>query len=826
MLEHLIQDIRYAIRTLARSPAFTLGVVLTLGLGIGANVAMFPIVDRMLFRPPPFLRDPASTHRVYLARFYRGEEFTNGVVQYARYVDLTNGTTSFSRTATFAERDLAIGRDADVREMRVGAVSASFFEFFDAPPVLGRYFTVSEDAPPTGTAVAVLSYAFWQTRFGGHRDAIGSTLQIGPTLYTIIGVAPRGFVGLWPNQPPAAFIPIASYANADRVNLRGEQWWSTYHWTWASMLAQRKPGVTAAAATADLTNAYARSYAAQAAESPKGTSPIEVARPRAIVASVLSERGPNESSFAKVATWISGVAVIVLLIAAANVANLLLARALKRRREIAVRLALGVSRARLLSQLVTESVLLAACGGVAALLVAEWGGAVLRAGFLPKSADLSVMADTRTVIFAGVAALLTGLLTGLAPGLQALRLNLVGDLKAGAREGSYRRSRMRVGLLVAQGALSVVLLVGAGLFVRSLYHVRVIPLGYDVDPVLLVELNMRGVRLDSAQHVMLRRELLATAQTIPEVTHTSQQMAVPFWGFWSVNLIVAGIDSVSRLGEFDLNAVSPDYFATMGTRILRGRGISAEDISAAPRAMVVSDAMAKALWPGQDAIGQCVKVEADTMPCTYVVGVAENIKSQKLGDDPTMNYYLSAAQFHPDKGGLFVRVRGDGARSAEAIRRRLQQLMPGSSYVTVTPLREVLAGETRSWELGATMFLAFGVLALVLAAIGLYSVMAYNVAQRSQELGVRAALGAQQKDLVRLVLNEGLKMATVGLALGVVIALAGGQWLGPLLFQESPHDPLVFGFVALLLLGVTVAASIIPSRRAARVDPIVALRYE
>jgi predicted permease len=826
MLEHFIQDLRYAIRTLARSPAFTLGVVLTLGLGIGANVAMFPIVDRMLFRPPPYLRDPATTHRVYLARIYRGKEFTNGGVQYARYVDLTNGTTSFSRTATFTERDLAIGRDADVREMRVGAVSASFFEFFDAPPVLGRYFTVSEDAPPTGTAVAVLSYAFWQTRFGRRRDAIRSTLQIGPTLYTIIGVAPRGFVGLWPNQPPAAFIPISSYANASGVDLRGERWWTTYHWTWASMLAQRKPGVTAAAATADLTEAYVRSYAVQAAESPKGTSPAAVARPRAIIASVLSERGPNESSFAKVATWISGVAVIVLLIAAANVANLLLARALKRRREIAVRLALGVSRARLLSQLITESVLLAACGGVAALLVAEWGGAVLRAGFLPKSADLSVMADTRTVIFAGVAALLTGLLTGLAPGLQALRLNLVGDLKAGAREGSYRRSRLRVGLLVAQGALSVVLLVGAGLFVRSLYHVRVIPLGYDVDPVLLVDLNMRGVRLDSTKQVMLRRELLDAAQTIPEVTHASQQVAVPFWSSWSVGLSVAGIDSVSRLGEFDLSAVSPDYFATMGTRILRGRGISAQDIAAAPRAMVVSDAMAKALWPGHDAIGQCVKVEADTMPCSYVVGVAENIKSERLGDDPTMFYYLSAAQYHPEKGGLFVRVRGDGTRSAEAIRRRLQQLMPGTSYVTVTPLREILGEQTRSWELGATMFLAFGALALVLAAIGLYSVMAYNVAQRSQELGVRAALGAQQKDLVKLVLNEGLKMATVGIVLGVVIALAGGQWLGPLLFQESPHDPLVFGFVALLLLGVTVAASIIPSRRAARVDPIVALRYE
>src|SRR5207253_2049013 len=241
--------------------------IAALGAGIGANVAMFSIVDRMLFRPPTYLRDPGATHRVYLARFYRGEEFTDGGVQYARYVDLTNWTTSFARTAAFTEQDLAIGRDADVREMRVAIVSAGFFGFFDAPPVLGRYFTAAEDAPPTGTAVAVLGYGFWQTRYGGRRDAIGSTLQIGPTLYTIIGVAPRGFVGLWPNQPPAAFIPIASHANAESVNLRGDRWWTTYHWTWSSMLVPRQPGVSLAGATADLTEAYRRSYAAQWAES-------------------------------------------------------------------------------------------------------------------------------------------------------------------------------------------------------------------------------------------------------------------------------------------------------------------------------------------------------------------------------------------------------------------------------------------------------------------------------------------------------------------------------------------------------------------------------
>jgi len=242
--------------------------------------------------------------------------------------------------------------------------------------------------------------------------------------------------------------------------------------------------------------------------------------------------------------------------------------------------------------------------------------------------------------------------------------------------------------------------------------------------------------------------------------------------------------------------------------------------------MVVSEAMAKALWPGREAIGQCVRVRFETAPCTYVVGVAQDIQAEQLGDDPTFYYYLSSVQWAPENGGLFLRMAEPAARSTEMVRRRLQQVMPGASYVTVTPLREILGERTRSWQLGATMFLAFGALALALAAIGLYSVLAYNVSQRTQELGVRAALGAQQRDLVRLVVNEGLTLGAAGIVIGVVIALAGGNWLGPLLFQESPHDPLVFGFVTAVLLGVTVLASVVPSRRAARVDPMVALRYE
>src|SRR6184192_3385950 len=263
MIDTLLQDLRYALRTLAKRPGFTFGVVLTLALGIGANVTMFSVVDRMLFRPPPLLRDPSATHRVYLAWMHRGEQVVDGGVQYARYVDLTNWATSLSRTALFTEEDLAIGVGTEAREMRVAMVSASFFGFFDAPPALGRYFTAAEDSPPNGTPVAVLAYAFWQTRYGGRSEALGSTLQIGPTVYTIIGVAPRGFVGLWPDQPPAAFISLASYAGGSKFLNPKVSWWTTYSWGWMSTMVRRKSGLSIATANADLTSAIVRSFEAQ-----------------------------------------------------------------------------------------------------------------------------------------------------------------------------------------------------------------------------------------------------------------------------------------------------------------------------------------------------------------------------------------------------------------------------------------------------------------------------------------------------------------------------------------------------------------------------------
>jgi predicted permease len=796
--------------------------MLTFALGVGANAAMFSLIDRMMLRPPALMRDPASVHRVYMYRTLDGIESETGG-QYARNADIARWTTnSFSSVAMHATRQLAVGVGQDAREVRIAIVSANFFGFFDAPPAAGRYFGASEDALSSASPVAVLSHATWQTQYGGRHDVIGSTVRIDAVVYTIIGVAAEDFVGLWPLRPPAAFIPVSTYA----ASVLGPAWQTTYSSSFGiGSIGRRKPGVSVDAVSADLSRALVQSYRAE------GRSEERLAdlQPRARAGSVLIERGPGQSDVARVATWLGGVAIIVLLIACANVASLLLVRALSKRREIAVRLALGVSRARLFTQLLTESMVLAVGGSILGMVVGTWMSAMLRVAFLPGTERLSVAGDSRTLAFIGIITLVSGAFAGVLPALQARRLALTDDLKTGARAGTSRRSRTRSALLILQGALSLVLLVGAGLFVRSLRNVRDVRLGFDADPLLVVTLRWRDVKLDSAQTADLRLRLVGAATTVPGIQHASLQQAAPFGGMSDWPIAVAGVDSVRKFGRFEFNAVSPDYFATMGTRILRGRVFASADRAGARGVLVIGEAMGKVLWPGEDPLDKCVRIgiPPDTMPCRYVVGVAEDIHARGFGPQ-TRNfyYYIPAAQWHQQEGGLFVRVARDPRGLMEPLRRRLQEEMPGSSYVTVAPLGDLVDAQSRSWVMGAAVFTTFGALALLLAAIGLYSVIAYNVAQRRQELAVRVALGAGTGDMIRLVVGEGLQLALTGIAAGSAIALIVAPRIAPLLFNQSPRDPLVFGTVAGALLVVAVSASLIPALRGARVEPSGVLRAE
>ncbi|HKS05686.1 MAG TPA: ADOP family duplicated permease [Gemmatimonadaceae bacterium] len=824
-LESLAQDLRYAIRGLRRSPAFTITVILTLALGIGANTAMFGIIDRLMFRPFPYMKDQGSVNRVYLQSTDRGRVNTGGVSIYTHYLALKKWTSSFSDAAGFTTANLAVGVGDAARERSVGVVSAAFFNFFDATPARGRFFTASEDSTPRGADVAVISYAFWQNEYGGE-DVIGRTLQISNISTTIIGVLPQRFVGIFEAAPPVAYIPITTYAGANANSRRDPtNYYTRYNWGWMNMLVRRKPNVSVDAASTDITQAYVKSWNVMVEQQP-GTPSAAIAKLRGIAGPIKTAAGPDPSVEAKTVRWVSGIAIIVLLIACANVANLFLARALKRRRETAVRIALGVARHRLVTQWFLESTLLAvvACG--VGLLVAQWGGASLRALFVGTGAPIPVISDWRTLGVTMSLALVTAILAGTAPSLVTGRGGLSGALKAGAREGTYHRSKLRTGLLIVQVTLSFVLLIGAGLFVRSFAHVRSLRLGYDADPVLLVTRNLRGMQLTDTQQIDLGKRILATAQALPNVERAALASSIPFWSTSSTNISVDGIDSIARLGRFTYQTASADYFETMQTRILRGRAFTDADRAGTERVMVVSASMAKVLWPGKDAIGQCVRVGSPA-ECTRVIGITEDAAQNQLQGDDRFRYYMPIEQYYPQNASyLITRVRGNVTAQEEIIRKALQPLMPGQGYVTTRPMGTLISGQQRAWRFGATMFFAFGVLALVVATIGLYGVIGYGVAQRMHELGVRIALGAQTSNLVRMVMSQALGVVAVGVIIGGGIAYAVSERVQPLLFEQSARDPLVFAIVAGALLIAAVLASAAPARRAAQADPNASLRAD
>lgn len=824
-LEQLQQDIRYAVRGLRRSPGFTATVIITLALGIGANSTMFNVVDQLMFRPLEHLRDPGTVHRIYWRYVSRGTVGTSMSAPYTRYLDLQNWTSSFSQFAAFSERNLALGVGEVAQERRVGVVSASYFELFDAPPALGRYFGPHEDTTPRGADVAVLSHAFWRNEFGG-RDVLGVPLQVGNVRATIIGVAPEGFAGVNDTDPPVVYIPITTFAGTSGTD-DAATYFSDYGWGWVNILVRRKPGVTLDQASADATDAYRRSWMAERQAEPSMPSAEEVGV-HAVVSAVRPSAGPNPDLEARTAFWVSVVAAIVLLLACANVANLILARALRRRRETAMRLALGISRRRLVMQGVTESLVLTLSGGAAALLVAQWAGAALRRTMISTgSAPIRVLDDWRTISFTLALALAAGIVIGVVPSV----LSGWGDLgrlfRGGARGGSSEGARLRASLLVLQAALSIVLLAGAALFVRSLDHVKAMPMGYDVERVLLVNRVVRGTFPTEREHLATRDRLLSTAHSIPGVESAAWLSSAPFVSTSATALFVPGIDSVSRFGTFTWQATTPGYFRTMGTRIIRGRALQETDRAGAPGAVVVSASMASVLWPGDDALGKCFRMRADTAPCMTVVGIAEDMVQRDLTGTQRFHYYVSLDQNTRTWGNwMALRLRGDPAREAERIRQALQGVMPGASYLTVHPLRDIVHGQQRSWRLGATMFVAFGILALVVAAVGLYGVISYAVTQRRHELSVRIALGAPRGDILRLIIGQSVRYAIAGIGIGTLLAIAASRWVQPLLFQQSATDPAIYAGVAAAMILVSLLASASPALRAVRADPVTALREE
>jgi putative ABC transport system permease protein len=824
-MDAILQDLRYAVRGLMRSPGFSIAVILTLALGIGANTTMFGVLDTLLLKPPAHVRDPGRVQRVYLKRdFGGGETFTGQSTSFPAYESLRD-VPAFSATAASYFARMSLGRGADARPVTVRAVTASYFTLLGVRPALGRFFDSTEDHVGAAPA-AVVSDRYWRREMQGDTGVLRRTLPIGRFSYAVVGVAPEGFTGADLNEPDV-WLPLRT-ASPD---LNDVQALTSRNWFWIRVLARLAPGQTPAFATASASLAYRR--AAAASERGRDTATAVLLGP------IHQAWGPTMSGDAKVALWVGAVALVVLLVACANVANLLLARGLQRRREFAVRAGLGAGRARLMGQLLVESLVLALGGGAAGLLVALWGGAAVRAFLLPGLPSTTTLLDPRVLLFAAAAATLTGLLAGIAPAWQTSRADVAESLRSGGRDVTTTGGRLRSTLLATQVALTLVLLVGAGLFVRSLRNAEGLDYGLDLEHLLIADVDVRtgemsrtdspGGPNDPQSALYLR--LLQRIQANPAVASAAVSVGTPYGWSHATDLRVAGLDSLPHVpsGGPYFNAVSADYFTTVGTRILLGRGFTAADeVQGAPRVAVVGRTFARLVWPGRSPIGQCLYVGGDDSSCVVVVGVAADARSRGVTEDLTLFYYVPFGQHlvSPPINGLLIRTHGPARLVEGDVQHALQTAEAGIPYVRVESLIERIAPEWRSWRLGATMFSAFGLLALAIASLGLYAVTAYGVTQRVQEIGVRIALGAQRRDVVRLAVAQAARAGAVGAVAGLAGAVIVSRALGALLFDVAPSDPASVLAAVTTLLVVTAVAAWIPARRAAGVDPMEALRTE
>jgi putative ABC transport system permease protein len=819
VLDALQWDVRYALRMLRRQPGLTFSVVVTLGLGMGANAAMFGITDRLLLRAPPHVVDADRVQRVFFRQtFSWAGQVTQPSTGYADYASMRDELSGVASVAAWFPTRASLGRGQEAQEVRRVIATPSFFTTLGVRPLLGRFYTDEET-----DAGVVLSHGFWQRHFGGDAGVLGRTLRIGNATYTVVGVAPRGFTGA-DLDPVDVWVPFAVAGE----EIAGDTWasMSSHNIRWVRTLVRLRPD-------ADVVAVEAHATALQSSLNPEGFGRDSTAR--VVLGPVVAARGPAvgagmEQRSARIALWLSGVSAMVLLIACANVANLLLARAMRRRREISVRLALGVGRGRLAAQMLVETLLLAVAGGALGLLLAHWGGAAARALLLPDVTWESSPVDARVLVVTAALVLLSTLLAGLAPVAHALRGNLAQTFRGGTRAGTYDRSRLRTLLLAAQATLCVVLLVGAGLFVRSLHNVRGLDMGFDADRVIVLHWDASAIALSRAERELLYERAHERVRQLPQIADAAVAMTIPFWSSISAALHVPGVDSipVPADGGPYYNAVTPEYFRTTGTRIVRGRTFTDRDVEGSGRVAIVSETMARTLWPGEDALGRCIHVGGRDEPCSEVIGIAQDARRQTIEGGPVLQYYLPLAQRQTDASlrALFIRVQRNTATSMLPIHQAVQSLAPDLPHAQLQLLQDLVDPQIRPWRLGATMFSVFGLLAVVLAAIGLYGVIAYDIAQRRQEIGVRVALGAGMRQVVTLVLAAAARVIVIGVPLGLLAALLAGSSLEPLLFQVSARDPATLAAVSLLLVVISFAAALVPARRALRIDPATALREE
>nr|MBA3572812.1 ABC transporter permease [Pyrinomonadaceae bacterium] len=707
---------------------------------------------------------------------------------------------------------LTMGSERGARRLTAIVATASYFPLLGVRPAIGRFFLQDEDRLPQGEYVVVLSDAFWKNQFGGDPAVLAEDLRIGRYRYRIIGVAPEGFTGA-ELKPADVWIPISAAASG----MVGDTW-ETNNSHWIRIIARVSQTGSTSSVEAHLNRVYRQ---AQSLDSDRQiTTSISLG-------SILPERGPEKSADTKVTIWLACVSAIVMLVACANVANLLLAQAIGRRRELAIRVALGGNRSRIVRQLLTESLLLALVGALGAVLVTLWLGGVVRAYLLPNVHFANGPIDIRVVLFSSALAVFTGLACGVAPALKASRIDVTAFLASGERAGLLQRGSISQLLVVAQVSLTFVLLVGTGLFVRSLQNVYALDLGVDARNVLVASFDrLEDSGYSPAEIDALYRRALHNIIRLPGVERASLSLTAPFWGAVGMWIVVPGrpLPRLSTGGPY-ANAVSPEFFATAGMSIIAGRGFTPGDQIGSEKVVVLGATLARLLWPQQDPIGECVKLGDPVAPCRRVVGVAEDARRFKLVEDSTMLLYLPLDQWDRGYSERTILIRTDSPRAlAPAVRRELQGLAIDLPFADVRPIDEILDPQTRHWRLGTTLFGLFGVVALFLAVTGLVGVITYSVKRSARELAIRSAVGATSLGLLWLVFSKAMRLALMGVALGAVCAALGGRVVVSLLFGIEPDDLVVYSTVSFTLLTIVGLASLAPAWRASRVDPAAILR--
>src|ERR1700728_229499 len=809
------QDVRYSLRMIAKAPGFAAIAILTLALGIGANTTIFTWINSTLPNPIPGLASPREVVTLSLGR--AGDNpflFT-----YPDLVAMRDGQQSFTGITAANITPMSLTTKGKPERVWGTVASANYFDVLGVRPILGRGFLPEEDEKPGGAPVAVISYRIWQTHFGANPDIVGQTIELNQHPYTIVGVTPAVFQGGQTGVRSEIWIPIMMEEQLiPRNDLIHD-----HHYFWLVVLGRLKPSVRPEQAQEEMTVLLKRE-GKNYPEEHRGHDSVTV------YPLWRSPFGANQflSTMLPILMTIAG---LVLLLACANAANLMLGRSVGRRGEIAIRRSLGASRWRLVRQLLVESLVLALAGGVVALAITMWSAGTFMK-FIPTSdftISLNMRADRTVLLATFVIAVLTGVIFGILPALRTSNEAPVSVLKedTGAASGGVRKARLASGLVVAQISLSLLLLVCAGLFIRSFMLAQQINPGFNSHNVLMVSYDLFTAGYSEGKGAEFDRELVAKLEALPGMQSVALANRVPL-GFGGGSTAVKPEGYVARPNESmetQVAIITPNYFQTLQIPMVKGRDFTLQDTKSSQRAVIVSEAFANRYWPNQEALGKQLNSDL-THEWFTVVGVARDSKVNGLNEKPMPFVYLPLYQVYRAQMIVTARIAGDPLAAGRSVERAVREMNGDLAVfdVTTLELREAFASFPQ--RVAGTFVGAFGLLALVLAAVGIYGVTAYTTRQRTHEIGIRMALGASKRDVLKLVLGHGLRLTLVGVALGLSVSFALTRYLGSLLLGVTSTDALTFSSVAILLCAVALFACFIPARRAMRVDPLVALRYE